>query len=114
KTVDEFAIEEPKWFQCEHCSKIFDNKNKLAVHKYHVHGPRKSCGICNKSFANASHLNQHVMSVHEKVSFACDQCGKRFKRRSNIIHHKKTIHEGERRFPCSGCDMRFATKQHLD
>src|SRR5207249_8534679 len=87
---------------------------KLAVHKNGVHGPRKLCGICNKSFVNGYVLKKHVKSVHDKVSFACDQCGKRFTERRNMILHKKTFHEGQRPFHCTSCDKRFTQKHHLE
>src|SRR5205085_2203237 len=107
--------EEPaEAFPCELCSKLFDSKQKFDRHKKGVHGPIKSCGVCNKSFTNAGNLKQHVSSVLDKVSFACDQCGKRFTQRGYMIDHKKRFHEEERPFPCLSCDKRFARKQHLD
>src|SRR5438132_2872423 len=54
-------------FQCDQCSKALKTKGNLRRHKYNVHGPKKICSICKKSFYLAYQLKLHVASVHDKI-----------------------------------------------
>ena len=72
---------------CEHCEykpnwkqnliksihegkKVFENVNKPPAPKKSIF----SCELCNYTITSKSSLQQHVKSVHEKVSYDCDHC----------------------------------------
>ena len=52
---------------CEHCDKIFPNKNYLLRHYYGQHRElqqKPKCEICMKTFVNDIKMKEHVKNVH--------------------------------------------------
>lgn len=78
-----------------------------------------NCGICNKTFSDASGLRKHA-KIHGEKLFECEVqgCNKRFIDRSKLKRHQ-LVHTGERPFPCPypNCNKRFSLdfnlKSHL-
>ena len=54
-------------FMCDICSKTFIRNFELNAHKRKHDGTILNCEKCEKQFAAAKHLNEHVKFVHLKV-----------------------------------------------
>ena len=52
-----------------------------------------ACKECDKSYAQAQTLRNHVKTVHEGKRYDCDVCEKSFMQPKSLKHHKKTVHE---------------------
>ena len=52
-----------------------------------------ACTSCDKSYAQAQTLRNHVKTVHEGKRYDCDVCEKSFMQPKSLKHHKKTVHE---------------------
>ena len=52
-----------------------------------------ACKECDKSYAQAQTLRNHVKTVHEGKRYDCDACEKSFMQPKSLKHHKKTVHE---------------------
>jgi hypothetical protein len=71
------------------------------------------CATCNKSYARAPALAQHIATVHrQERPFQCAHCDKRFSNSSNCHRHERT-HTGERPFACSFCPKAFTQSSNL-
>ena len=72
------------------------------------------CGTCNKFFANATSLKNHLRVHNGDRPFACTQCDKRFTLKSCLKTHLKTIHT-DRRFKCPypECNKSYKSEHYL-
>ena len=67
-----------------------------------VKGARHQCGMCPKSFASPSQLEEHFTYRHSDArTHVCSLCSKVFKTKSNLNQHLRT-HVGKR-FRCAAC-----------
>ena len=48
-----------------------------------------SCDWCGESFTQKCHVNRHIISVHEKKEYKCDQCDYTVNRKDNLARHMK-------------------------
>ena len=48
-----------------------------------------ACDICQKSFANASVLRRHHVSIHAKTRHGCEDCDKSFSRLDVLKRHQQ-------------------------
>lgn len=83
---------DPEYFKCQHCQKVFSNRRCLK-----------------------NHLDHHLDS---KSKFICKECGKDFFRRGGLEKHKLLhVPQDERQHQCDQCDKKFASEslrtQHL-
>ena len=126
--------EKKKPFKCDLCDSKFSVNSKLNRHIRTVHEEKKvesevigsevdvnltvcsdandysnlECTICSMRFAKKSHLQEHIISVHEKKKlFACHKCDSRFSGHSNLRAHINTVHENKRPHKCFICGMGF-------
>ena len=126
--------EKQKPFKCDICDSKFSVNSKLNRHIRTVHEEKKvepevivsevdvsltvcsdssdfsnlECTTCGMRFAKKSHLQEHIISVHEKKKpFACHKCDSRFSGNSNLRAHINTVHENKRPHKCFICGMGF-------
>ena len=57
------------------------------------------CDKCDYKASYASHIRQHIKSIHERVKYPCEQCNYRATDQSGLRKHIKSIHEGLK-YPC--------------
>ena len=71
------------------------------------------CKLCDNevSFSWKKQLELHIKTVHDKVSFNCDQCDKSFIDKKSLNVHKNKLHVGQ--LNCNRCEKQFFTKQAL-
>jgi uncharacterized Zn-finger protein len=74
------------------CCKEYKSKFNLKHHYQHKHLGiwRFFCQICNKKFANASTLQEHLFIHTGEKPFKCRICGARFRQSSLLSLHKRS------------------------
>ncbi|XP_061725986.1 zinc finger protein 39-like [Cydia pomonella] len=102
--------------ECDICYKTFDTKNantRLMIHRRSHTGEKPyACKLCNKRFAQRSHLNTHNAFHMGKFRFSCEQCDARFYQKNQYDVHMRG-HTGSRPFSCENCKKSFIQKGHL-
>ncbi|CAI4222458.1 unnamed protein product [Auanema sp. JU1783] len=92
---------------------LFRTPNAAEVHmkKVHVHKKeaikvRNDCDECDRSFASAFQLREHIAIQHLKErNFKCDQCEQRFGRRGGLRRHVQMVHQNHlHKCPYQECD----------
>ena len=58
------------------------------------------------------HLKKHRMSVHETITYQCDQCELEFTHRSYLKIHKMSVHQGNK-YQCDQCNLEFTRRSNL-
>ena len=59
----------------------------------HAGQQNRGCDFCNKSFAEASQLKEHICTVHEgHKDFECDICNQRFTTAQSVKRHRISCH----------------------
>ena len=99
--------------QCPACDKVCPNKEALRNHKRRVHGKKRSCTYCNKTFPFQYALEAHMLTHTGEKNFTCLHCKKTFYTLQQLNVHVKLVHSG-RSFSCSICGSKFGTKQGRD
>ena len=63
-------------YTCNECGKRFTSEEKLLIHEdsHNTTDRPYACGICDRSFKNMSHLEEHH-TEHTAEVFHCHQCG---------------------------------------
>lgn len=91
------AIELPKNFQCDVCSKAFLTKSHLQSHmRIHRRSARNfACDVCGKKFGFSNDLRKHMRTHSLDRSILCDICGDAFKSPDTLKSHMRR-HTGER------------------
>ena len=85
-----------KLFPCPHCPNILANKKGLDKHIAFVHEkkfpPQLRCPQCGEGFKDKRQKEDHILTTHQSMKFACRLCGKTYNssmtlkvRCSNII-----------------------------
>ena len=62
-----------------------------------------TCKLCDKTFTK-KYMKVHIVSVHEKIRFKCDQCDYETSQRKYLNHHKSRRHGV---LKCDQCDKTF-------
>lgn len=57
-------------------------------------------------------MRQHVLSVHEKLTFTCDDCGTVLNSRATFTRHRR-LHDESQMKKCSFCVKMFTTSNAL-
>lgn len=91
--------EEPGFFQCEECKKVFTTRRSLDRHrkcycKGHVLIPpanSTTCDECGIHYTNARKLSRHRYEIHPKdpKMLLCKKCNKSFASVAARKHHEK-------------------------
>ncbi|XP_063983617.1 zinc finger and BTB domain-containing protein 17-like isoform X2 [Diachasmimorpha longicaudata] len=76
-------------FKCNLCPNVYKSGHILKEHLLKHEGIRKyKCEVCEKDFAQQSHLAAH-MAVHSDKRFKCPGCQRAFNRHDNMKIHTK-------------------------
>ncbi|XP_023594864.1 LOW QUALITY PROTEIN: PR domain zinc finger protein 15 [Trichechus manatus latirostris] len=76
------------------------------------------CNICSKIFQNSSNLSRHVRSHGDKL-FKCEECAKLFSRKESLKQHVSYKHsrnevDSEYRYRCGTCEKAFRIESALE
>ena len=86
-------------YKCEECHKKYPTSYTLKMHKQSVHqGVTYACDQCDFGLAYSSqkNLTRHIQSIHKGVRYSCEQCDFKAMQPSNLKFHVKSKHEGIR------------------
>jgi uncharacterized Zn-finger protein len=85
-------------FQCDECSKSYDNEHDLRRHARCHLGDRDKqplvCQYCQKSFKTHSHKKEHERTHTGEKPYSCPICNRSFIQSSNLKKHIQT-HKSE-------------------
>jgi DNA-directed RNA polymerase subunit RPC12/RpoP len=118
---------------CEVCSKKYESKGGLSLHKKNKHGIQKpkrvpqkiyKCDFCYLKYKEDRKLFKHIELKHRELSFLClykypcGFCNKVFSFQHNLLMHWDTVHpnegnDSEKRFCCSFCPTKYFHKSSL-
>ena len=66
---------------------------ELHFQRAHAGQQNNGCDFCNKSFAEARQLKEHIYTVHEDhKDFECDICNQRFTTAQSVKRHRISCH----------------------
>ncbi|XP_048349686.1 PR domain zinc finger protein 15 isoform X5 [Sphaerodactylus townsendi] len=76
------------------------------------------CNICSKMFQNSSNLSRHIRSHGDKL-FKCEECAKLFSRKESLKQHVSYKHsrnevDSEYRYRCATCEKAFRIESALE
>ncbi|XP_029434311.1 PR domain zinc finger protein 15 isoform X2 [Rhinatrema bivittatum] len=76
------------------------------------------CNICSKVFQNSSNLSRHVRSHGDKL-FKCEECGKLFSRKESLKQHVSYKHsrnevDHDYVYRCTVCEKAFRIESSLE
>ncbi|XP_064328332.1 PR domain zinc finger protein 15 isoform X6 [Phalacrocorax carbo] len=76
------------------------------------------CNICSKIFQNSSNLSRHIRSHGDKL-FKCEECAKLFSRKESLKQHVSYKHsrnevDNEYRYKCTTCEKAFRIESALE
>ena len=102
-----------KRFKCDLCTKAFENKYSLALHKKtHTDEKLYECEICKKAFSSISALTCHKRVHTGENPFECEICEKTFSDSSALASHKRIL-TGEQPYECEICKKTFSDSGNL-
>ena len=113
------VYQEDRKVVCPICKVSNSSIKKTKAHIYIDHFGRQKptknilqCLQCDKEFAGATKLKDHVKNVHTERNVVCPKCGKKFKTGASLITHMKT-HEENREILCPHCPHLSAGQRAL-
>lgn len=102
--------------KCDKCSKEFEGKHKLNIHKKRNHSSTiHQCEFCEKTFKRTDECFEHELRVHSSLKrFKCEICGHGVNSKAELIRHS-FIHKNikDRPYECEHCKMRFVFDHDL-
>lgn len=102
-------------FKCDHCSQVFNTKNKKRLHE-RKHGFKTlifKCGHCSATFNEYRKKEAHLALEHGQA-YKCKACEKVFKNTKALNNHVRRNHLMERPHKCTECDMSFFMTTELN
>lgn len=93
KEVSKAAGNEEK-YTCLECQLRFKWKGDLDKHNKQVHGLTNDvqCQDCGKVYSKQTHLNQHIIRVHQDEALKCDHCKRFYANLTTLRTHLRTVH----------------------
>ena len=98
-------------FGCELCSRRFEKRSELRLHREVHQETSYSCVTCEKHFRTRLAYQKH-MRVHDGVGWSCQHCDKVFDSKPNLATHLQT-HSTRREHVCGDCGAAFKFGQNL-
>jgi len=101
--------------QCELCGKSIATKHSLNQHIKTVHNRMSlmaKCSHCDMTFTNHTAKRRHVNTVHFPHRFACPVCGQAFGSKQQLTKHGSVHREGQ--FECRECNKRLKSQATLE
>ena len=71
-----------------------------------------NCTKCEVTYKGQKMLKQHILNVHEGITFKCENCDLQFTENIKMVHHRDVEHKGLR-FNCDICDYKSKSKNCL-
>ncbi|CAH0550415.1 unnamed protein product [Brassicogethes aeneus] len=99
------------YYKCDFCGHCFKRSYHLMRHRT-IHTGERSyfCHICGKNFRLSTYLKVHIQCFHFGYKrFNCSECSKKFASKSSLTEHMN-IHFNRRPFTCEICGKTF--RQH--
>ena len=99
-------------YECDFCSKKFVTRERLFAHRRLHLGKRYQCSQsqCDFKARSSSALRNHIKMKHLDRRFQCTTCEKKFASKQNLEQHE-VIHTGTTSWHC--CDMSFKRLHHF-
>ena len=95
------------------CLKTFNDNKTLGRHGQSVHEfVTYICNQCDFQATRQCHLTAHIQSKHDGVKYACDQCDYQATTQSHLTRHIRSMHEGLK-YACDQCDYQATQQGHL-
>lgn len=97
---------------CSFCQRSFASVALLREHcRRHVR--RVRCPKCSLPMENATDLERHIRTVHDKVRVhECAVCHKRFTQRADLLKHA-ALHNDALEHTCAECGQQFRWRKQL-
>ena len=109
KLVDHNAVK----YSCVQNDDKSSKANILKRHKTPTNEKKFKCK-CDYKATTKFNLNDHIMTVHEKLKqFKCDQCDYKAARKFTLKMHIIGIHEKVKKYTCELCDYKGSKKYSL-
>nr|CAI5869090.1 unnamed protein product [Callosobruchus analis] len=99
---------------CDVCNEVFYDRAAFTRHKKsHDDSKPTECEFCQRKFAKAKNLSEHIRLQHKKDEEVrkCKICEKEFINLSLLKNHLKTH---DKSFKCPDCDMVFSSRYNLE
>ena len=109
----ELNVEEKKiLYFCDECGKGFKSKKGRKNHTHELNRERIKCSECVADFAGPSSLYNHVINIHGKVKYPCDQCDYRATLKQCLENHIQSVHL-KTKWICKLCNEALSSRAYL-
>jgi uncharacterized C2H2 Zn-finger protein len=117
---EELQPADKKPFQCPQCQKGFNREHHVISHLQcrHLNERAFECPHCPAKFNLKACLTRHLKRtshLQEAVpKFLCGHCPARFFRAHDVTQHVLTAHDGQYKFPCLLCPLKFKSMSNFE
>ena len=76
--------------------------------------PSSGCTDCYLEFSSNDKLMDHLWTMHQKKTIACELCQSMFGRKKFLFEHFTRVHHLGKQFKCSTCAKIFGRKYEME
>ena len=105
---------------CEDCGGAFATNFALKGHRKLKHNQGEfaiQCHQCDQTFQAKSFLDNHILRIHNKGTYVCDECGKPYDTKHDLKVHKTRTHTEDKgeKIPCPypDCSKKFYQQSRM-